>query len=45
MNTLMKEKLFTHKVKAVMILSVAEGNGLEHIKSSDFERRKRKRDS
>lgn len=38
LNALMKEQLFTHKARSVMILGVAGGNGLEHIKSEDFER-------
>lgn len=38
LNALMREQLFSHKVKSVMILGIAGGNGLEHIKSGDFER-------
>lgn len=38
LNALMKEQLLSHKVKSAMILGVAGGNGLEHIKSGDFER-------
>lgn len=38
LNALMKEQLFTHKAKSVMILGIAGGNGLEHIKIGDFER-------
>lgn len=38
LNALMKEQLFSHKVRSVMILGIAGGNGLEHIKSGDFER-------
>lgn len=38
LNALMKEQLFSHKVKSAMILGVAGGNGLQHIKSGDFER-------
>lgn len=38
LNALMKEQLFSRGVKSVMILGVAGGNGLEHIKRGDFER-------
>lgn len=38
LNALMKEQLFSHKVKSAMILGVAGGNGLQHIKGGDFER-------
>lgn len=38
LNALMREQLFSREVKSVMILGVAGGNGLEHIKSGDFER-------
>lgn len=38
LNALMKEQLFSHKVKSAMILGVAGGNGLEHIKGGDFEK-------
>lgn len=38
LNALMREQLFSHEVKSVMILGVAGGNGLEHIKDGNFER-------
>lgn len=38
LNALMREQLFSRKVKSAMILGVAGGNGLEHIKIGDFER-------
>ncbi|MDE6727437.1 MAG: class I SAM-dependent methyltransferase [Oscillospiraceae bacterium] len=38
LNMLMKEQLFSHKIKTAMILGIAGGNGLQHIKSGDFER-------
>lgn len=38
LNALMRKQLFSHKVKSAMILGVAGGNGLEHIKSGDLEK-------
>lgn len=38
LNALMREQLFSRKVKSAMILGVAGGNGLEHIKIGDFDR-------
>lgn len=38
LNSLMREQLFSHKVKSAMILGIAGGNGLEHIEIGDFDR-------
>ncbi|MDE6731846.1 MAG: class I SAM-dependent methyltransferase [Oscillospiraceae bacterium] len=38
LNAMMREQFFSYRVKSVMILGVAGGNGLEHIKIGDFER-------
>lgn len=36
MNEMMKEQFYSYPVSSVMILGVAGGNGLEHIKSDKF---------
>ncbi len=36
LNKMMKEQLNSYSVKSVMILGVAGGNGLEHIKSEKY---------
>lgn len=38
LNALMREQFFSHRIRSVMILGIAGGNGLEHIKDGDFER-------
>lgn len=38
LNTLIKEQLFSHRIKSATIFGVAGGNGLEHIKPGDLEK-------
>ena len=37
MNEMMKEQFYSYDVKTLMILGIAGGNGLNHIKNGDFE--------
>lgn len=37
MNKMMKEQFYAYDVKTLMILGIAGGNGLNHIKNDDFE--------
>lgn len=37
MNEMMKEQFYAYDVKTLMILGIAGGNGLNHIKNGDFE--------
>lgn len=36
MNKMMKEQFYSYKINSIMVLGVAGGNGLEHIKSDSF---------
>ena len=38
LNTMMKDQFYRYPVNTIMILGVAGGNGLEHIKPDSFEK-------
>ena len=38
MNDMMREQCYAYDIKTLMILGIAGGNGLDHIKNGDFDR-------
>lgn len=38
MNEMMKEQFYSYPISSIMILGIAGGNGLEHIRSNSFKR-------